>query len=458
MRRHRVLGIVLGLSWVVPAAGQVIVISPAISGSNEQFENVANTLQPGDELVLRGGTYSQTGRRAIRVNGTASAPIIIRAAAGERPLLTRPAGDYTQNNIEIENSSYLIVRGLRFEGGSSGVRFIGGQHITFEDNEVFNTGNNAITLNSGNTDSFIIRRNHIHHTGLDTGGATEGEGMYLGCNNDTCRVTNSLIEGNYIHHLRSTSDGGNDGIELKVGSYGNIIRDNVIHDTTIGRRYPCIFVYGGGPERNIVEGNALWNCGEAIQVVADAVVRNNLILDSDTGITAAPHSQVGQVRNVSIVHNTIVNHRSNCLYIRWSGASNMVLANNAVYCPASVAVDAAGLVGGGIVVSANVAGGSLRGVSIDNSRWWAGGSLASALRDAATKDVWPLPGSPLLGRADAAHVAARDFNNILRAAPYDIGAYETEGLDTNPGWRPVEGFKGSLTRPLPRPPSMLRTQ
>ena len=52
--------------------------------------------------------------------------------------------------------------------------------------------------------------------------------MYLGCNDNTCRITNSLIEGNYIHHLRSTSSGGNDGIEVKVGSYGNVIRDNVI--------------------------------------------------------------------------------------------------------------------------------------------------------------------------------------------------------------------------------------
>jgi hypothetical protein len=32
----------------------------------------------------------------------------------------------------------------------------------------------------------------------------------------------------------------------------------------------------------------MWNCGEAIQVVSDAVVRNNLILNSTNGITAAP--------------------------------------------------------------------------------------------------------------------------------------------------------------------------
>src|SRR5687767_8594798 len=97
----------------------VIEIFPAAGSCNEEFENVANTLQPGDELVLRGGTYSQSCRRAITVNGTAAAPVIIRAAAGERPLLTRPADNIdTQNNIEIVSSSHLMVRGLAFRGGS----------------------------------------------------------------------------------------------------------------------------------------------------------------------------------------------------------------------------------------------------------------------------------------------------------------------------------------------------
>lgn len=29
-------------------------------------------------------------------------------------------------------------------------------------------------------------------------------------------------------------------------------------------------MYGGGAGLNIVEGNVMWNCGEAIQVVSDA--------------------------------------------------------------------------------------------------------------------------------------------------------------------------------------------
>src|SRR6266478_309540 len=97
--------------------------STADATCNEEFQNVANELKPGDVLILHGGTYTQTCRRAITVNSTAVNPITIRAADGEHP-------------------------------------------ITFEGNEVHETGNNAIRLNSGNTDAFTIRGNHIHHTGL----------------------------------------------------------------------------------------------------------------------------------------------------------------------------------------------------------------------------------------------------------------------------------------------------
>lgn len=445
------LFLLLQVGFVLQANGATFeIFPPATSDCNEEFENIANTLKPGDTLIVHGGTYSQSCRRAITVNGTADLPITIRAADGESPLLTRPADNIdTQNNIEIVNSSYLTIRGLRFQGGSTGVRFVGGHHITLEDLEIYETGNNAIALNSGNSEALIFRRNHIHHTGLSTSGTTEGEGMYVGCNNNSCRVINSLIEGNYIHHLRATSEGGNDGIEVKVGSYGNIIRNNVIHDTNIEMKFPCIFVYGGGNSVNTVEGNVVWNCGEAIQVVSDAIVRNNIVLNSaSVGITASPHSQVAQMRNVTIVNNTIYGHPK-CLLIRWSGATNMVLANNAIYCPTNTAVDASGLSGAGITTKANYVEGTLTGVSLDNVRFFPGGNATAVFRDPGGKDLWPLPNSVLIGKADASVIPAADFNETPRTAPHDIGAYETEGLSSNPGWKVTPGFKQTVADSTP---------
>jgi hypothetical protein len=335
----------------------------------------------------------------------------------------------------------MIIRGIYFKGGSSGVRFIRGHHVTIEDCEICETGNNALTMNSGNCDAFVIRRNHIHHTGLSKSGSTEGEGMYIGCHDGSCVTTNTLIEGNYIHHLRTTSDGGNDGIEIKFGSYDNIVRDNIIHDTNIGRQYPGIFVYGGGKGINTVEGNVIWNAGEGIQVVSDATVRNNIIFNcSLTGMTAAPHAAVPKIENVAIVNNTIVNHPRGVL-IRWSKAKNVIFSNNAVYCPEFTAVDAVGI--DNATCNSNYVQGRLAGVTIDDGRFHDGGTIVAAFVGPDTKDFWPKPGSVLIGRADPAFAPKLDFNRATRNSPFDVGAYESGGRHKYLGWQVQGGFKSS---------------
>ena len=435
-----ILGIVAALAGKSVCLAATFEIHPATVNSNEEFENIANSLKPGDELILHGGVYWQNGRRAVTAKGTAEKPIVIRAADGQTPLLTRPADNIDKhNNIEFVDCSYLTIRGIRLKGGSSGVRFIRGHHITFENCEIFETGNNALTMNSGNCDAFVIRKNHIHHTGLSKSGHTEGEGMYIGCHSGSCRTINTLVEGNYIHHLRSTSNGVNDGIEIKVGSYNNTVRINVIHDTNIGRKYPGIFVYGGGKDINIVEGNVIWNAGEGIQVVSDAIIRNNIIFNcSTTGITAAPHAAMPKVRNVRIVNNTIVNHPRGIL-IRWAGGGNMIFSNNAVYCPGFTAVDASGVTD--VVFSTNYVEGRLVGVKIDNSRFYDGASTTLAFCTPGKKDFWPKPDSVLLNKANPAYTPKLDFNGTARKPPFDVGAYETGEHTTNPGWQIQAGFK-----------------
>jgi len=459
--------VVLPLS---PAGAATFEIFPsnADSSCSEEYESRANSLQPGDVLILHGGIYTQTCRRAITVNGTAASPITIRAADGESPIITRPEPAdfrYDQNNIDIISSSFVIIRGLHFKGGDGGINFIGGHHITLHHLR------RQRSLRDRQQRHSLEQRQHrlVHHPAKShpshrpsgaVGRNHRGEGMYIGCHNGSCIASNHLVDGNYIHHTRGTSSGGNDGIEVKYRSFGNTIRNNVIHDTLNGTAYPCIFVYGGGPGVNIVEGNAMWNCGEAIQVVSDAIIRNNLILNSTiTGISASPHNAVPQMRNVTIVNNTVYGNPT-CLYVRWSSATNMVLANNAVYCSGATAVDAAGLTGSTVTVKSNYVTGSLLGASIDGSRFFAGGTPTSAFTNPAELDFWPPPGSILIGKADAGLTPAQDFNERGRVSPFDVGAYETDGRATNPGWKVGPGFKQSSPSDLIAPvaPTTLRLQ
>ncbi len=104
-----------------PAGADVFELYPlnADADCDEPLEKVANALQPGDELVLHAGVYSQSCIRSISVQGAPGRPVVIRAADGASVLVTRPADNIaSQNNLEVVDSSHLVIRGLRFGGGS----------------------------------------------------------------------------------------------------------------------------------------------------------------------------------------------------------------------------------------------------------------------------------------------------------------------------------------------------
>jgi hypothetical protein len=386
-------------------------------------------LAPGDELILQGGTYTLSSKLVIGVSGTASAPIVIRAKDGETPVITR---DASQNVINIENAQHVSLIGLEVTGGSHGIRISSSSFITIERCHIHDTADVGLSANIGGSkyQGLRILRNHIHHTN------GTGEGMYLGCNNDGCQMFDSLIEGNYVHHTNQASVSQGDGIEIKQGSYGNIVRDNVIHDTN----YPCLLLYGtAGKAQNLVERNAMWACGDhGIQVEADAIIRNNLVLSAAAdGIRNQNHQQMS-VEDLEIVHNTVINAgeaiRSDHI------AGSVLIANNALYSQNANALRVSGTLTG-LVVSGNVGSGSLQGVSggVDTS-----GNLASDFLDAAfgasKLGVFPKPGSKLIAAGDTTHVTADDFNGTLRGGVADVGAYKYDASG-NPGWTVGEGFK-----------------
>ncbi|MFM9881862.1 MAG: nitrous oxide reductase family maturation protein NosD [Burkholderiales bacterium] len=436
----RLAGMLLMIA-AAPALGQAIKnLQPGGS-----FEAAVESLQPGDTLIVHAGTYSDTGRISIGVKGTAAAPVLIKAADGEaRPIITRPAGAAVQNTINIEGATYLAIRGLEIIGnGGDGINLSGTpSNITIEDNEIHDI-DVGINFRS-NMDRITVRRNHIHRTGI--GGGT-GEGMYVGCNDATCVVSNALIEGNWIHDaLPGTTQG--DGIEVKVGSHSNVIRGNVIYNMP----YPGIFVYGTNLNTiNIVEENVIWNCLEGIYAVADAIVRNNIILSSARGLSLYGHVQVGQMKNVTVVNNTLYDNGIG-VDVRWgSNTTNMVLANNAVYSPGKTAINSASGINAGATVRANYIEGATD-IATDNLRFFVGGSATSAFVNPAAREFWPPTGSPLIGMGVANLAAPADFNQSARAAAIDVGAYESDGKTANPGWKIVAGFKPIGGAPSPPPP------
>lgn len=425
MRGTTALAGLIAASFFAPLEAADLEISPG-----DSFEAAVEALNPGDTLTVHPGTYTDSGRISIGVKGTANAPVTIQAAdGGQRPLITRSASDAVQNTINIEGAEYLAIRGLEISSnGGDGINMSGGpSYITLEDLVIHDI---SVGINFRSSMHHItVRRNHIYNTN-DT-----GEGMYVGCNYAECAVSDSLIENNWIHDTLAASQG--DGIEIKRGSHSNIIRDNVIHDTN----WPCILLYGTeGNPRNLVEGNVMWNCGEAgIQVAADTLIRNNIILDSPhAGLVSQSHQGVSP-NELEIVHNTFVTGGTCLRFSGWDGKQGMVFANNAVYC-SSGSFSVGGL--GGVAVSGNVF--EPASSSFPSTGYTTGRSEQLDFVDAAGLDVYPTADSALLGAGDPAYAANADFNGTERLSGVDAGAYAWTGAG-NPGWRVTSGFKDSAT-------------
>ena len=427
-----------GLWWVlvspVPALADVIEIRPSVAGADcvEEFEQVANRLKPGDTLVLRGGRYEQSCRRALSIQGTHDRPITIRAAHGEQPVLTRPDSNRdTENNIEFVDTHHVTLRGLEFAGGSIGVRLIGStSHFELADSTIRDTGNNAFAANTGDSDHLYLHHNTIHSTGQSPG-QTEGEGFYLGCHGGNCRTTDSRIEYNTLYNLNYRGAGGNDGIEIKPGSGGNLVAYNRI----VGRRdrsdFPCILSYGGGADVNVIENNILQSCNEAIQVVRDAVVRGNVIDDSLTaGIIVRRHNTVGAPGHVSIVNNTVINSQrsSTCLKLGLWRARNVHIHNNALVCEPGVAISGTWLRRADF--ASNWASGRFRGVPLTFTGITTANKLPSIQRDRLVQGYVP---SQLkdAGLASELVSGSKDRNGIQRpqGSGIDIGAFESTDPD-----------------------------
>ncbi len=438
------MGIIAVLSMIWPTSGMYAATIEI--HQSDSFETAVENLNPGDTLIVHEGTYADSGRISIKVKGTVSAPVVIMGADGEsRPLITRPASASAQNTINIEGATYLTIKDLEItSNGGDGVNLNSNpSYITLEDLDIHDV---TVGINFKSSMHHItVRGNHIHRIGKD--GAT-GEGMYVGCNYAQCAVTDSLIEGNWIHDTMGASQG--DGIEIKRGSHSNIIRDNVIYDTN----WPCILLYGTeGNPRNVVEGNVMWNCGDSgIQAAADAVIRNNIILDSpDNGFNSQDHQGVTP-NNLEFVHNTVVGGNPCIRLNNWSNKQGLSFANNAIYCE-SGNFKISGL--NGVAVSGNVI--SPVTLLFPSEGYTVGRSVLLDMVDAAGLDVYPRSESTLIDAGDASYVTEVDFNGTLRTGSPEAGAYTWTGQN-NPGWKVISEFKEGKdqdTTPL-APPKNLR--
>ena len=359
-------------------------------------------LQPGDQLVIAAGTYSVERMWDIGVSGTAEAPIWIVAEEGAQVILTRP--DDKQNVLNIGQSTpvhHLCLRGVEITGGSHGLRLGRCSEVWIDQCHIHHTGEVCLSANSANTRRLFLTRNHHHH------GGGHGEGMYLGANNGQFIMSESVIALNHIHDCQGAQG---DGIEVKQGSWGNLILENDIHDT----QYPCITVYGtAGKPVNIIERNLCRRSADsAMQVQGEAIVRNNVLISGKgSGFASTDHQ--GKSLNLQVIHNTIINCGDAFKGSSWNAREGMVLANNVLYSRGKSAMNfpqgkAGVTISGNIVLGDAPKQGTTPGRGLED--------FVSLSWDGEQRDATPTAEAPFL-HADAKFLLSTDFSGAKRTTP-----------------------------------------
>lgn len=390
-------------AWANIVPTRVIALAPR-PGANDaengaSLVRAAASLKPGDKLEIATGTYSVGQMWDLRVSGTAAAPVWIVAAKDARVIITRP--DARQNVLNVGQGgavAFLALRGIEITGGSHGVRLGQCRDLWLDGCHIHHTGEVCLSANSADTERLHLTRNHIHD------GAGHAEGMYLGANNGEHIMSQSVIALNHIHDCRGEQG---DGIEVKQGSWGNLIAENHVHDTN----YPCITVYGtAGKPVNVIERNLCYNSGDNVmQVQGEAIVRNNVLINgAGAGFASTDHQ--GTTLNLQVIHNTIVNGGHAFRGGSWNGREGMVLANNVIYSRDASALHFAngsnGVVSrGNVVFGAGAIEGCVKGGGLAD--------FADLSWDASRHDATPAAGAPF-DHADPRHLIAKDLKGKPR--------------------------------------------
>ncbi|MGO7203207.1 right-handed parallel beta-helix repeat-containing protein, partial [Rhizobium ruizarguesonis] len=106
-------------------------------------EAMAANLRPGDEVVVKPGTYNESIN--IDKDGSAAGDITLRSEVPGAALIRPPAGSYTGISV---NANYVTIDGFDIKGGNGdGIEANNVHHVSILNNKVHDSGESGIQFN-----------------------------------------------------------------------------------------------------------------------------------------------------------------------------------------------------------------------------------------------------------------------------------------------------------------------
>jgi hypothetical protein len=329
---------VAGCGWgPVPGHAGTFIVQ-----SGESINGMLEKLQPGDTLLVRGGTYHES--LSLPVDGLPDKRIVLRAYAHEKPIITNA------QTVLAWNKSWWLIHGLIFDqqGAKQDAIKLSGSNNILRDCEIRNGKKDGID-GRGHSRNNVIENCSIHDFVNRPGDDAHGI------------VINPGLRGWKIVKNRIYNCGG-DCIQFYAGDkttaaqYARdfVIAGNVLY-TTLGRNSENALDFKG-IDGCVVEGNDMYGFANKIWVIQkgcrNIMASNNRLHDADRGIEVRgedgkSHENIEFIRNAiynidayalkfdgvanaKVLHNTLVNITEHSIRVEGAGVSSGVFRNNLV--------------------------------------------------------------------------------------------------------------------------------
>ncbi len=286
-----------------------------IVNAGESINNKLKSLQPGDTLLVRAGTYNES--LSLPLDGLPNQRLVLRAFANDKPIISNA------QTLLSWNKSWWLIQGLTFDQQGAAV--------------------DAIKLTGSNN---ILRGCELRNgkkDGIDGGGSSR----------------NNVIENCVIHHFVNQPGVDAHGIVINPGATGWKIRNNKIYDcggdciqfyaddkisvaqyarnftiagnvfyTTLGSNSENALDFKG-IDSCVVDGNEMYGFANKIWVIQkgcrNITAANNRMHDADRGFEARGEGGKSQ-ENIKLVRNVIYNIKD--YGIKFDGVANVQALNN----------------------------------------------------------------------------------------------------------------------------------
>ncbi|MEM8932557.1 MAG: right-handed parallel beta-helix repeat-containing protein [Acidobacteriota bacterium] len=286
---------------VSPSVADTFHVAPPPTGSDGHpgteiepwatLQHAADQVAAGDTVIVHAGDYVGM---YLDTSGTASLPIVFRAAPGDRPRVTSDNAT-TPDGINIEGADHVTIEGFQVDGrGRAGIRAVLCEHVTIRDNHL--DANERWGILTGFCDDLLIEGNIATNSIIE-------HGIYVSNSGDRPVVRGNRLVGNAANGLHMNGDrfAGGDGIISDA-----LVEDNVILDngTSGGSGINCDGVQNSLIRNNLIHashasGLSLYQIDGGAPSIGNRVFHNTILVASDGrwGINIQDGSTGNTVKN-----------------------------------------------------------------------------------------------------------------------------------------------------------------